>query len=355
MASTDVRAASQEASALRCSDVSRKSMMPNTTPIQPPKSKRDAGSQNPYAYAQDDPSPEPASFIAPASAADIASSRALLDNPYAHLGGDGGYEALALASSSREQQPPLEGQRRLSAEPIAPINRGSPRVWDNQEIETRVRELQVLLWKQRAELFPDDVSDDPVKVLDPATALHMLGFDFSYVEGLGQMSSSEGPVEIGGLIDSKGKRVRVARQFSPAVRKFTAAHELGHAMLHADHLSVLHQDKPLDGVKAPRSRTEVEANKFATLFLMPAKLVAAQFTKMFLIAPFELTQDTAFALLGSSAPSIRTVQTSKRDLARLLAGTDRFNGRSIEPLHSRFGVSRETMAIRLEELALVSG
>jgi Zn-dependent peptidase ImmA (M78 family) len=44
----------------------------------------------------------------------------------------------------------------------------------------------------------------------------------------------------------------------------------------------------------------------------------------------------------------------RRDLSRMLARVDRFDGRQIDSLTSQFRVSVEAMAIRLEELNLVS-
>jgi Zn-dependent peptidase ImmA (M78 family) len=46
------------------------------------------------------------------------------------------------------------------------------------------------------------------------------------------------------------------------------------------------------------SRIEVEANKFASLFLMPAKLVAARFSEVFRITPFVLTEASVFRVSG---------------------------------------------------------
>ena len=214
--------------------------------------------QDPYALIEHLNLDETAPIAA--SAAEISASRELLQLPYAHLGEAGTYEALAPATSRPTPSPPYESRAR-SATPSEHAGRPAGPAWSNQEIEAKVREIHGLIWQKRAELFPDGVPGDPVQLLDPAIALRWLGFDFRYEEGLGQMPGKSGPIEIGGLINNSTKQVRVARQFSPAVRSFTAAHELGHAVLHAQHLSVLHQDKPLDGVNPSRSRIEVEAKQ----------------------------------------------------------------------------------------------
>lgn len=50
--------------------------------------------------------------------------------------------------------------------------------------------------------------------------------------------------EIGGIIDNKNSKISISSMYLPEVKNFTAAHELGHALLH-DKL-ILHRDKPLE-------------------------------------------------------------------------------------------------------------
>lgn len=297
--------------------------------------------ENPYAHIEQLEFDAHASSVQRAATHDeIAAARKLSENPYAYLSDAGTFEALG-PSRGAELQPVYSSSR-------------SGRAWSDREIEAKVREMHAAIWHKRAELWGETVPNDPIDLLDPSIALQLLGYDFRYEDGLGQMRGRTGRIEVGGLIDNSAKLVRVARQFSPAVRSFTAAHELGHAALH-QHLAVLHQDKPLDGLGAFRDRVEIEANKFATLFLMPARLVAARFAELFTVRRFDLTDDLAFALVGKSLPELRGMATSRRDLARLLAGAERFNGRHFQPIHAQFRVSREAMAIRLEELAIVPG
>jgi Zn-dependent peptidase ImmA (M78 family) len=129
----------------------------------------------------------------------------------------------------------------------------------------------------------------------------MVGFDFKVEDGLGLMRGGGGQIEVAGLIDTRGKVVRVGRQFPTSVLAFTAAHELGHAVLHPT-LGALHRDKPLDGSPTVGDRAEIEANKFAALFLMPARLVRARFAELFQAERFDLNDETAFALARSPVP-----------------------------------------------------
>jgi hypothetical protein len=86
---------------------------------------------------------------------------------------------------------------------------------------------------------------------------------------------------------------------------------------------------------------------------MPPRLVAERFAAIFRSPPFTLSDDTAFALRGTGAHEAITRLRTTRDLSRALAGTERYDGRQVIPLAEQFGVSTETMAIRLEELGLL--
>lgn len=286
--------------------------------------------ENPYAFIEQlEVGALSLTPIANASSVDVAARRKLLENPYAYLGGDGEYS----------------GRVRVA-------QKVSHSRWTNDQIEVKVRDLHARLWRERNAIWGSTVPIDPVDLLDPAVTLRMIGFEFSLEEGLGQMPSHSGPIEVAGLIDTDSKVVRVGSQFPVSVRAFTAAHELAHAVLHPT-LGTLHRDKPLDGSPVSVDRVEAEANKFAALFLMPSRLVRARFAELFQAEIFELSEETAFALMGCSLSELQQAHGTRRRLARLLAGAERYNGRHFTPLHQQFRVSREAMAIRIEELALV--
>ena len=285
--------------------------------------------ENPYAYIEQLGA---AALETDTSTNLVSASRKLLENPYAYLADHGGYEADVIQGSAHA--------------PAVPSR------WSNEQITLKVRELHGRLWRDRQALWSNAVPKDPIELLDPAIALEAIGFRFDLEEGLGQMPGRNGQIEVAGLIDTKAKVVRVGRQFSASVRAFTAAHELGHAVLHPT-LDGLHRDKPLDGSPSAADRVEVEANKFATLFLMPARLVCTRFAELFQGEPFELSEESAFALAGCSLSDFNQSQGTRRQLARVLSSAQRYNGRHFTPLNEQFRVSREAMAIRLEELGIV--
>jgi len=201
-------------------------------------------------------------------------------------------------------------------------------------------------------LWRSELPTDPIEILDPKVAFGLLGYEYSLEEGLGQYRNENNLIEVAGLIDRDSKKVHVSRQFDLSVQAFTAAHELGHAVLHPAGGGI-HRDRPMDSTSYPRKPEEIEADKFATYFLMPAKLVRTRFFDLFGAECFTLSEGTAFALIGMSLQEIRTKCNTLRDLSRLLASTEQYNNRYFVALATQFRVSMDAMAIRLEELKLL--
>lgn len=274
----------------------------------------------------------------------IRRSRADLQNPYAYLNGEGEYEARVrektVTAALIEKARVLKGQRR-------------GRAFTRPEIERIARNLHTEMWLRRAEIFPSVAEVDPLQILDPELALRCLGYTVAIRDSLGQHSAGRDSFEVAGIVDNSSGTVEISRRFTPAVRSFTAAHELGHALMHEG--SGLHRDRGPDGVSiGPRDAREAEADAFASYFLLPEKQVRAAFRKRFLTEEFKLTEPTAFALCSGSLTHLQKRCRSERDLARMLAAAQRYNGVHFKSLSERFGVSIEAVAIRLEQLSLVA-
>jgi hypothetical protein len=278
---------------------------------------------NPYAFAEPDE-------VEADSRDAIAVSRRRLQNQWAHLNSSGGFDAASDAPG---------GAR--------PNRRGM------QDIEDAVSKLHRRLWEKRYELLPERLDDiDPVDLLDPSLAFGLIGYDFSRVAALGNMRVGAVTVEVAGRIDTTARSVEVGMHLPMSSVRFTAAHELGHAVLHPE-LGVMHRDIAQDGIALGSDLVEKEANRFATLFLMPERLVRAKFRALFLADRFEVSEESAFALAGCTVDALTRRHGTRRALSTLLAGTPRYNGRQVTPLHEQFRVSSKTMAIRLEELDLI--
>jgi len=266
-----------------------------------------------------------------ASAREVTKSRLKFKNPYAHLNESGGFSALLNAYS-----PNVQKKNRYSID----------------EIEEQVSNLHKIIWRNRNKIWPNTVPANPIDMLDPVIALKFIGYNCDLKETLGQFRSDGKLIEVAGTIDRHSKQVQISRRFTPHIRNFTAAHELGHAILHET--SGLHRDKPLDGTAKSRDPIEFEADKFASFYQMPRNLVRNIFKRLFLTDSFSLNEDTAFALGLGDYHVAKNKFKVLRQLSRLLARTEHYNGVRFISLASQFRASTEAMAIRLEELGLLA-
>ena len=289
----------------------------------------------------------------------ITASRLLLENPYAHIEqmselSPGGSAAEALQVTRLRMQNPYAYMDELAAPSVVArrtISRG--RAWTIAAVEREARELHKRLWRERGRLWRDDAPASPVEMLDPAKACQLFSYDFEVADSLGVYSDRRERIAVAGQIDRTGKVVRISREFDPEVQLFTAAHEVGHLILHP-HIDRLHRDRGLNGLGTSRNQVEFEADKFAVFFLLPAKLVREEFALRFLAPQFVPTEEALFALGSGSRNEGRHVPRQRRRMARRLASALSYNGRNFHSLASHFGVTTETMAIRLEELQIVS-
>lgn len=270
-----------------------------------------------------------------------------------HEGYKGSLNRYAVAANQEEDEFLSVGGNNKQNAPL-PLLQFNQLVTDSKgkisykHIEEAARQLAHAIWHQKEALWPDGVPDDPAELLNPEKAFELLGYKVSKRSSLGVI---EGDIDVAGIIDKDNRTAELSLLMPPEIMNFTAAHEVGHAIMHQQ--SGLHRDKPLDGSSTvPRDHIELEADKFAVYFLMPAKLVTIRFNARF---PEEvLLRDNLQYLLNSSNDKrIEKELSTKRGLARALAGLDRINGEAVFSLAEQFKVSREAMAIRLEELGLI--
>lgn len=231
--------------------------------------------------------------------------------------------------------------------------KGRPSLADN-DIEQIAIRLQRTIWKFQDLIWKNYDLKNAVEALDSGKVLGRLGFEINRPDSLGKFRINNRLVEVAGEIDQKNQTVSISSLFPSEIQNFTAAHELGHYLLHSPK-EVLHRDLPLDGSHSTASRSPVErqADKFASYFLMPKKLLRNVFFENFSTETFRITPDTATRLNGKSAQDLRAKCRNLRDLSRLLAETTYYDFTSMKSLSTLFNVSTEAMAIRLEELGLV--
>lgn len=228
---------------------------------------------------------------------------------------------------------------------------GAP--YSDSDIEAIARNVQNEMWLNRDEIWG---GADPLTrsaVLDVSAAFELLGYTFDAADDLGVITEDGTGHEVAGYINKADRYVAVSQRFPAAVRNFTGAHELGHALLHRANEQF--RDRGLDGslVRGQRSQVEYEADKFAAYFLMPERLVRAAFAAAFGADRFVVSNAAAFALGAETVNRLLDESPTVRDLSLRLARADMYGGVALTPLADRFRVSYEAMAIRIEELGLI--
>lgn len=221
--------------------------------------------------------------------------------------------------------------------------------WNDTEIEKLASEFQNLLWINHKAIWGTTLANYQ-EILNPQIIFDEV-FDYS----VGEFSSLENDIdgtECAGFIDQSQRHFVLSNKYSDKVKNFTAAHELGHALFHNQ--TILHRDMPLDGTDfGPRSHVERQADKFATYFLMPGKLVKQTFIELFGTKRLSADDTTAFNLIRSTQNDLRSKVKNKREFALKLAAAEIYAGVPFKSLADRYNVSVMAMAIRLEELDLV--
>lgn len=220
----------------------------------------------------------------------------------------------------------------------------------NVEIEKLARDIQNSLFINTEVLNWNDMSERPLDLLNSKEVLKLLNYQSKEEQSLGTNENNE---EIAGIINTNLFEVRISKMYPKEVMNYTLAHELGHALLHNDMIN--HRERPFDNYsdKVRRPQKEYQADKFASFFLMPKKLVESTFRNQFGTALIKLNEESAFNLTNSSLSSLKKRVKELRDWSRIVASCTMIGITPIESMTKIFNVSVEAMAIRLEELGLV--
>lgn len=224
----------------------------------------------------------------------------------------------------------------------------------NRYIEQVADDVHRILWRYRETIWKGKVPGILEDLLSPMDLLTAMGFQFRKETSLGQYRVHGETVEVAGLIDRSSYRVAISEQFPLETQNFTAAHELGHAILHDQ--TVLHRDKAVDGSgnRLRREPIEAQADHFAACFLMPPRMTARSFEQRFRTTSFSLDEATTFALSAADKQVLANDSATAEDIAHVLADATSFGGRFFRPLSKQFSVSKGAMAIRLLELGLIA-
>ena len=221
------------------------------------------------------------------------------------------------------------------------------------EIAKAVRDLQMRVWNQRDSLLPADY--DLVDLFCPSIAAKVLGFQYEEVPEIPNWPHIRN-MRIAGLVDPQQKLIQISEQFELPVRRFTGAHEIGHVVLHP--LQGLRRERPVAGPSrhsGQQSTEERQADIFASLYLMPERLLRKRVYETFnMKPPIAINDAIAFWLDPNDHQEMLREPSESHTTARNFAKCNtNFNGQQIVPLFEQFKVSISAMAYRIEELHLL--
>jgi Zn-dependent peptidase ImmA (M78 family) len=148
-------------------------------------------------------------------------------------------------------------------------------MWTRGEIELKARTLLSDIEKGAAAIWPN-TPPDRLFMCEPEAACKLLGLSYVPDQHLGIY----GGTATAGMLDRSRRAILLSSKQSFEEMRFTAAHELGHWLLHPD--QVMFRDRSPSTYKNEfRPAVEREADQFAAVFLMPPKLVGAAFRGRF--------------------------------------------------------------------------
>lgn len=220
---------------------------------------------------------------------------------------------------------------------------------DKVAIEKEARRLQVEIWSRRDERYQLGVPGIST-LFDPRNVADYCGLYYEARERL--QADYYGGGQAAGIWQRDRSTILVSTRFAYETQRFTAAHEIGHYVLHP-HVGdrTLHREFPVDG--RPREPLEKEADHFAACLLMPRKAVMTEFEARFTRQPLVLTETVAFHLKADAGLLFAQPRGSLL-FAEAVARAQQFDRARFPSLAQHFGVSPRAMAIRLEELGLVA-
>lgn len=224
---------------------------------------------------------------------------------------------------------------------------------DELKIERAARGLHRAVWRWH-EASEKAVDLDVTDYVDPRVACEALGIQYCEYPEFDNRFAQAGEV-VAGVLDRQRGVIAVATNASPASIRFTAAHEIGHWVLHPN--AVMHRDRPIKtNFRNPTGRPKIEreADYFAACFLMPWKSVVNEFQRRFgTSSPVLIDEEVAFWLDPVNGNRLLGMDSSSFDKALAFARAQQFYGRAFSSMADRFKVSQEAMAIRIHELGLI--
>jgi len=123
------------------------------------------------------------------------------------------------------------------------VDKEEYRKLQDTDIEKLANQILNELWDKKNKLWKIKIPTKEINVINTKKVLENMGFQLFTEETLGVTDYEHH--EIGGIMNRELKVVLTSSLHKPVVKNFTAAHELGHVLLHTD--NILFRDVPLNG------------------------------------------------------------------------------------------------------------
>jgi hypothetical protein len=223
---------------------------------------------------------------------------------------------------------------------------------DKVAIEKEARRLQTEIYGRRNIRYPLGVPDIPT-LFDPRNVADHCELYYVEREQLG--TDYLGGAGAAGIWQRDRSTILVSTSFPYETQRFTAAHEIGHFVLHPNlGERTLHRELPVGSGRTWRPPLEQEADHFAACLLLPRGAVEKEFEARFGSKhPLALTETVAYHLKADAGQLFAQPRGSLM-FAEAVARAQQFDRYHFKSLAQFFCVSVRTMAIRLEELDLVA-
>ncbi|UUZ76452.1 ImmA/IrrE family metallo-endopeptidase [Polaromonas sp. P1(28)-13] len=188
-------------------------------------------------------------------------------------------------------------------------------------------------------------------MFEPRVVAGILGLEYELRDSIGAIDSRN--AEAAGVLNRRRETISISTKFEYEIQRFTAAHEIGHYVLHPRiGYEIEHRDRPIFGMAGGRPQHEADADYFAACMLVPCNALIAEFEARFgTKKPLPYTTTTAYHV----GLTIKDFETSRDRLmfAKAVARTQSFDRLRFLSLADFFKVSVSALAIRLWECGLI--
>jgi len=182
-------------------------------------------------------------------------------------------------------------------------------------------------------------------------AIELLSLEYEELEEIGHLSIGPLRVTLAGLLDRDKSLIAVSARLSLEIRRFTAAHEIGHFVLHPEITSLREDPRTDAALRAPlRSVRGKEADLFAAELLMPERFFNQVFANLWGdddIDGGQLDDDRAYYLTQGKLSARDISKLSRLERAKLVAREIPMTTADDLPMAEIFGVSPTAAGIQL--------